>query len=122
MATKRKDIISAVREVKETEAPSVEVKLIKDRVGNVRDKEVALADAGVTRLGVYSVIREGLEATREQVSYDEDGVKVIEIVPDFDKRNKAAELALKAFGDLKEQAIVGNVTNHNKVIYSWRTT
>lgn len=121
MKAKKNSNNSAIVVESQAPIPTVEVKTKKDRVGNVVDKEDALLASGASRDRVYRVLVEGLGATREQISYDSDGVKVVELVPDYDRRNKSAELLLKAYGDLKEQNIVGTNITHNKVTYQWLT-
>lgn len=89
-----------------------------DRISNILHKERALYKSGVTRKLVYDTIREGLTATKTETRYLENGDSQTTQVPDLERRTRAAELALKAFGDLKEHTITGNVT-HNTVIYKW---
>lgn len=88
-----------------------------DKVANVEQKERAMAEAGVTRVRVYKKINELLNAVKV-VEELKDGQVVLTEVPDVTANAKGAELALKAFNDLKEfQAAVG--TTHNKVVYQW---
>ena len=82
-----------------------------DRVGSVEQKELALDKAGLKRVEVYRRIKEMLDAGKE---VDElfEGKIVTTIVPDMAMRAKGVELALKAFGDLKEFDKAGSVTNN----------
>ena len=83
-----------------------------EKVGDISGKEVAMSKAGVTRRKAYEVIREMLEATKEVVSYNYKGEEVREIVADLDRRSKGVELALKAFGDMKDSVQVNTQVNN----------
>ena len=89
-----------------------------DRVSSIEQKELALSSVGVTREKVYREIKGMLEAVkvREELR---DGEVVSIDEPDMAIRAKGVELALKAFGDLKEFDRAVNSVTHNKVIYQW---
>lgn len=92
-----------------------------DRVGNVEQKERNLAAANITRLYTYKKIYEMMNAVKRVTAEDLDGkLIVLSEEPDMAIRAKGVELAMKAFGDLKEfeRVVNGNVTN-NTVIYKW---
>lgn len=89
-----------------------------DRVGNIEQKELALSSANLKRIGVYRRIKEMLDAVEVREEIHDGQIKKIE-EPDMSMRARGVELALKAFGDLKEfDRAVNNVT-HNKVVYQW---
>lgn len=93
-----------------------------DRVGNLSQKERAAHKVGLTRGKLLSSIMTGLEATRMEVVTDDDGRQHVRTIPDLDKRLKATEMGLKYFGDMKEIAVTGPVTNIRKIIYTWKKT
>lgn len=72
-----------------------------EKVGSVEERELALAEAGLTRVEVYRGILEGLRAVKK-VEKVVDGEIVMVEEPDETVRIKNRELALKAFGDLKD--------------------
>ena len=82
-----------------------------DRVGDVGQKEFALDKAGLKRVEVYRRIKEMMDAVdvKEVLS---QGMLVKTEVPNIAIRAKGVELALKAFGDLKEFDKAGSVTNN----------
>ena len=82
-----------------------------DRVGDVGQKELALSKAELRRIDVYRRIKEMLDAVdvKEVLS---QGMLVKTEVPNIAIRAKGVELALKAFGDLKEFDKAGSVTNN----------
>lgn len=91
-----------------------------DRVNDIEQKEVAMSQAGVTRRKVYEHISSLLSAVVETREYDKDSKEwITTTVPDVEKRTKGTELALKAFGDLKEMQKVNVGSVHNKVVYQW---
>ncbi len=90
---------------------------IIDRVANIEQKELALSTSGVTRQRVYDEISLMLKAVKKKEIL-KDGVLSVEEEPDMTVRSKGVELALKAFGDLKEFERAVNTT-HNKVVYQW---
>lgn len=106
--------VEAINPVVETQIP------VEDKVNNQVSKELAMSRAGVTRRKTYEVISELLTAEKELVGYDKNGVEVRESIPDLDKRRQGAELALKAFGDLKEMKEAGNNNTYNTVVYQWK--
>lgn len=106
--------VEAINPVVEQQIP------IEDRVNNQVSKELAMSRAGVTRRKTYEVICELLTADKEIIVYDKNGVEVKERLPDLDKRKQGAELALKAFGDLKEMKDFGNNNTYNTVVYQWK--
>lgn len=106
--------VEAINPVVETQIP------VEDKVNNQVSKELAMSRAGVTRRKTYEVICELLTAEKELVGYDKNGVEVRESIPDLDKRRQGAELALKAFGDLKEMKEAGNNNTYNTVVYQWK--
>lgn len=88
-----------------------------DRVGDVGQKELALDKAGLKRVEVYRRIKEMLDAVTVEETL-EDGMVVKTEVPNMVMRAKGVELALKAFGDLKEfdkAGVVNNFTFANMV-------
>lgn len=93
---------------------------VEDRVNNQGSKELAMSKAGVTRRRTYEVICELLSAVKRVVGYDSRGMEVVSEEPDLDKRKMGAELALKAFGDLKEMKDVGGQVTYNTVVYQWK--
>lgn len=99
--------------------PSSEIP-VEDRVNNQSSKELAMSKAGVTRRRTYEVICELLSAVKRVVGYDSRGMEVVSEEPDLDKRKMGAELALKAFGDLKEMKDVGGQVTYNTVVYQWK--
>lgn len=100
-----------------TTVPVLNTKKNIDRIASVEQKESAMAEAGVTRLKTYKVINDLLTAVKI-VETLQDGQVIKTEVPDVTANSKGAELALKAFNDLKEfQASVGSI--HNKVVYQW---
>lgn len=102
------------------EPSDYELPLKADRVNNIIHKERAMYEAGVTRRRTYEVICELLTAVKRVVGYDSRGMEVVTEEPDLDKRKMGAELALKAFGDLKEMKDVGGQTTYNTVVYQWK--
>lgn len=72
-----------------------------DRVGNVTQKENALAKAGVTRLAKAQVIYRLLHAKKKTEKLVDGNIIIIE-EDDLVMQAKGAELASKEFGDLKE--------------------
>lgn len=103
-----------------SEVPVSEAIPVEDKVNNQSSKELAMSKAGVTRRRTYEVICELLSAVKTEVGYDEKGRPVSTEVPDLDKRKMGAELALKAFGDLKEMKDLGNSTTYNTVVVQWK--
>lgn len=106
----------------QTIVPSVDVGLPEsvDRVNNVVHKERALYEAGVTRRKVYENINLLLEASVSSREFDKDSREWhVVATPDLERRKQGSELALKAFGDLKEMVKVGDVVTHNKIVYQW---
>lgn len=91
--------------------------ILFDKIASVEQKETALKTAGVTRELVYRGIFDGLKAVKKTEKLVDGELITIE-EPDETVRLKNRELALKAFGDLKEFQVTGSVT-HNKVVYQW---
>lgn len=92
-----------------------------DAVNDISQKESAMHSSGVTRRKVYNHINDLLTATIETKDFDaETKTWITNSVPDMDKRTKGAELALKAFGDLKEMQKVDGPKTYNTVIYQWK--
>lgn len=100
--------------------PESEIIPVEDKVNNQSSKELAMSRAGVTRRRTYEVICELLSAVKRVVGYDSKGMEIVSEEPDLDKRKMGAELALKAFGDLKEMKDVGGQTTYNTVVYQWK--
>lgn len=128
MARKKARDISELAEVVSS-TPIVETALnpqvtdnipVEDKVNNQASKELAMSKAGVTRRRTYEVICELLSAVKRVVGYDSRGMEVVSEEPDLDKRKMGAELALKAFGDLKEMKDVGGQVTYNTVVYQWK--
>lgn len=90
------------------DVPKVDI----DRVGDVGQKEMALAKAGATRKLWAEKIVLLLNATKTTEKLGSDGTMIIDIVPDLDKVAKGLDLLGKAFGDLKEFDKAGSVTNN----------
>lgn len=90
-----------------------------DRVGSIEQKEIALSLANLKRVEVYRRIKEMLDAVKVVERDPVGGVVTTEEEPDMVMRAKGVELALKAFGDLKEFERVGGNVTHNKVVYQW---
>lgn len=101
------------------EVPSESIP-VEDRVNNQGSKELAMSKAGVTRRRTYEVICELLTAVKVEVYYDYQGKECVRELPDLDKRRQGAELALKAFGDLKEMKDVSGQVTYNTVVYQWK--
>lgn len=118
--TKKKDLI--VKDVITDGVPDVNCGVVVgndiDRVGNISQKELALSTSGVTRRKVYEEIGGMLRAVKKVERVD-GGVVVTSEEPDMVMRARGVELALKAFGDLKEFERVGGNVTHNKVVYQW---
>lgn len=115
----KKSIISPIVDPPTIATALPDLPATADRVNNIIHKETAMYKAGVTRNKVYGVINDLLSAEDVSRSYDKELGWVETRVANVEKRAKGAELALKAFGDLKEMnRIEGNVT-HNTVIYKW---
>lgn len=112
-------VVETVVPVVET-IPVSEAIPVEDRVNNQGSKELAMSKAGVTRRRTYEVICELLTAVKRVVGYDSRGMEVVTEEPDLDKRKMGAELALKAFGDLKEMKDVGGQVTYNTVVYQWK--
>lgn len=89
-----------------------------DRVGNLIQKELSAYKVGVTREKYLRVIKDLLEAVKEEVYYDKSSKECRRDVADLDRRAKGAEMAGKYFSDFKEREAAGNVT-HNKIIVQW---
>lgn len=106
--TKKKDLI-----VKDVITDDI------DRVGNISQKELALSTSGVTRRKVYEEIGGMLRAVKKVERVD-GGMVVTSEEPDMVMRARGVELALKAFGDLKEFERVGGNVTHNTVVYQWK--
>lgn len=100
--------------ITETEIP------VEDKVNNVDSKELAMSRAKVTRRRTYEVISELLSAVKKVVRYDSRGMEIVTEEPDLDRRKQGAELALKAFGDLKEMKASEGSTTYNTVVYQWK--
>lgn len=120
--TKKKDLI--VKDVITDGVPDVndgvpDVNDEIDRVGNISQKELALSISGVTRRRVYEEIG-GMLRAMKKVDRMNGGVIVEEEEPDMVMRARGVELALKAFGDLKEFERVGGNVTHNTVVYQWK--
>lgn len=112
-------VVEPVVPVVET-IPATDSIPVEDRVNNQGSKELAMSRAGVTRRRTYEVICELLSAVKRVVGYDSRGMEVVSEEPDLDKRKMGAELALKAFGDLKEMKDVGGQVTYNTVVYQWK--
>lgn len=110
----------AVETIPSSDIPAAEAIPVEDRVNNQASKELAMSKAGVTRRRTYEVICELLSAVKRVVGYDSRGMEVVSEEPDLDKRKMGAELALKAFGDLKEMKDVGGQVTYNTVVYQWK--
>lgn len=82
-----------------------------DRVGDVGQKELALSKADLRRIDVYRRIREMVDAVKSVEKIVNGCVEKVD-EPDMVMRAKGVELALKAFGDLKEFDKAGSVTNN----------
>lgn len=82
-----------------------------ERVGDVGQKELALSTAGLKRVAVYRRIKEMLDAVKVSEKLVDGCIEQVE-EPDMVMRAKGVELALKAFGDLKEFDKAGSVTNN----------
>lgn len=82
-----------------------------ERVGDVGQKEIALDAAGLKRVRVYAEIKRMLEAVKVVEKMNSDGTITRSDEPDNAIRAKGVELALKAFGDLKEFDKAGVVNN-----------
>lgn len=109
----------SLEETSLVETSSVETPLL-DRVNDIAQKEKAMSASGVTRRKVYDHISKLLSAEIETRVYNKESLEwVVSSVPDMEKRTKGAELALKAFGDLKEMSKVDVGVVHNKVVYQW---
>lgn len=87
--------------------PKVEI----DRVGDVGQKELALSKADLRRIDVYRRIREMVNAVKSVEKIVNGCVEKVD-EPDMAMRARGVELALKAFGDLKEFDKAGSVTNN----------
>ncbi len=125
MARPRKNITSKPLQTAspsdvETSVLSDELPVGADRVNNILHKEAAMHKSGVTRATVYNNIKLLLDASVETREFDADRKEwVTTSVPDLDRRKQGAELALKAFGDLKEMQRVEGAVTHKQVVYKW---
>lgn len=83
-----------------------------DRVGNVEQRELRLSEAGVSRKKVYVRLMELLDAVKmERVVLEDGRVEMVEVA-DQDRRAKGLEMALRLFGDMKDNSVNVQVNNN----------
>lgn len=114
---KKNNLISVDKSIDRIASVEPSLNKVIDKIASVEQKEIAMAEAGVTRVKTYKVINNLLTATKT-VEILKDGEIIKTEVPDVQANAKGAELALKAFNDLKEFERTAGVT-HNKVVYQW---
>lgn len=89
-------------------AVSVPVPSIPDKINNLKQKEDALNEAGVTRSKYMKHIAESLTATKWVEQPDAQGNMSMQEVPDVARRNWATEMTAKLKGDMVEHKVVEN--------------
>ena len=96
-----------------TARPAVSVPIpsspsVPDKINNLKQKEDALNDAGVTRSKYMKHIAESLVATKWVEQPDAQGNMTMQEVPDVARRNWATEMTAKLKGDMVEHKIIEN--------------
>lgn len=91
-----------------TPVPVTSPPSIPDKINNLKQKEDALNEAGVTRAKYMRHIAESLTATKWVEQPDAQGNMRMQEVPDVARRNWATEMTAKLKGDMVEHKVVEN--------------